>query len=106
MSGPNFSSMDNVFTEFATPRQDVALGRGGAKAGLSAGVSPASFDELVHDLRQPLSAIEALAYFMEMTAGDESVRRHSQRIQAIVSRAHGILDRSQDGVRSKPSAAV
>jgi signal transduction histidine kinase len=97
--------MDDLLIEYAASRQDVALARGGAKVSSTAGVSPASFDELVHDLRQPLSAIEALAYFMEMTAQDENARRHAQRIQAIVSRAHSILDRSQNNTRCTPNAA-
>jgi hypothetical protein len=42
---------------------------------------------------------------MEMTSDDEAVRRHSQRIQAMVSRAHGIIDNSAHGYGVTPSAA-
>lgn len=95
--------MNEVISGIPMPVQDVALVRGPSKGNLPAGVTPAPFDELLHDLRQPLSAIEALAYFMEMTSCDESVRRHSQRILAMVSRAHGILDRSGNALT--PNAA-
>lgn len=96
--------MKEVVSEIALPRQDVPPGRGHAK-GQYAGASPAAFDDLLHDLRQPLSAIESLAYFLEITSSDESVRGHLQRIQAMVARAHGILDHSTHSHSISPSAA-
>jgi signal transduction histidine kinase len=95
--------MNDVIPQMTMPRQDVTLGRGIAKADQIAGVAPAGLDDLVHDLRQPLSAIESLAYFLEITAADEKVRVHLQRIQAMVCRAHGILDRSLDSRRIAPT---
>lgn len=97
--------MHEVVSETATARPDVVPGRGNVKGGSDAGVTPAPFEEFLHDLRQPLSAIEALAYFMEMTSDDEGVRQHSQRIQAMVSRAHGILDNSTNARTVTPNAA-
>jgi signal transduction histidine kinase len=88
--------MNNVVPQMTMPRRDVTLGRGINKGDQIASVDPAALDDLVHELRQPLSTIESLAYFLEITAVDDRVRGHLQRIQAMVSRAHGILDRSLD----------
>ena len=49
------------------------------------------FEELAHELRQPLGVIEALAYYLEMKSPDETVSGHLRQIQAMVSRANGIL---------------
>jgi signal transduction histidine kinase len=53
------------------------------------GVSP--LDEAVHELRQPLSVIESLAYYLELTSEDESACAHLRQIQAMVERVHCIL---------------
>jgi hypothetical protein len=60
---------------------------------------PASLDplliaELVHELRQPLSTIECLAYYLEITSGDEVVCQQMQRIQHLVWQANNILEGS------------
>jgi signal transduction histidine kinase len=86
--------MNDVVSEIATPRSDVTLTRGSTKGNQLAGVNPAALDELIHDLRQPLSTIDSLAYFLEITSADDTVRAHLQRIQSMVSRVHGILDHS------------
>lgn len=90
--------MNDVVQQITMPRQDVTLNRGITKGDQIAGVAPVALDDLVHELRQPLSAIESLAYFLEITASDERVRGHLQRIQKMVSRAHGILDHSLESV--------
>ncbi len=59
-----------------------------------------SFEDLAHELRQPLGTIEALAYFLELTAEDESICGHLQRIQAMVVQANDILERSC-GIRTE-----
>ncbi|MBV8863842.1 MAG: hypothetical protein JO210_00410 [Acidobacteriaceae bacterium] len=59
---------------------------------LGAGVHPACTDELAHELRQPLSTIESLAYFLEMTTPDDRVCRHLEQIRLMVTRANRILD--------------
>lgn len=51
-------------------------------------------DELVHEIRQPLSVIESLAYYLELTSADEMVRGHVKRIQAMVLEANQILERT------------
>ena len=56
------------------------------------GAHPACTNELAHDLRQPLSTIESLAYFLEMTTPDDRVCRHLEQIRLMVTRANRILD--------------
>jgi hypothetical protein len=53
---------------------------------------------LAHDLRQPLSAIEAIAYYLEMTLPVEQLdaRRHLARLQELVVQSDTILS---DAVR-------
>lgn len=48
-------------------------------------------DDLAHDLRQPLGAIEALAYYLELTSSDEKTRYQAQQIQSMVKKANRIL---------------
>jgi len=88
------SAMNEVVSEIAMSRQDVTLARGTTKGNQFAGANPAALEDLIHELRQPLSTIDSLAYFLEITSSDETIRMHLQRIQSMVSRAHGILDRS------------
>jgi signal transduction histidine kinase len=51
---------------------------------------------LVHELRQPLSSIEAIAYYMEMTlpAGQFAARQYMSQLQRLVAEANTILERS------------
>lgn len=97
--------MNNVVAEMSMPRPDVNLTRGTTKGGQIAGATPAALDDLIHELRQPLSSIDCLAYFLEITSSDEKVREHLQRIQAMVCRAHTILDRSHVVPGLAPSMA-
>jgi signal transduction histidine kinase len=57
-----------------------------------AGVHPVCIEDLAHELRQPLSTIDSLAYFLEMTAADERVCIHLRQIRRMVNRASRILD--------------
>jgi signal transduction histidine kinase len=52
--------------------------------------------ELIHELRQPLSSIEAIAYYLEMTlpAGQSQARHYMHRLQQLVERSNEILDRA------------
>jgi phosphoglycerate-specific signal transduction histidine kinase len=61
--------------------------------------------ELVHELRQPLSSIEAIAYYLEMTlpAGQVQARLHMTHLQHLVEEANAILERRAGMVR-KPYA--
>jgi len=58
----------------------------------SASIEQSTVAELVHELRQPLSVIECLAYYLEMTSGDNSVCQQMQRIQRLVWEANRILE--------------
>jgi signal transduction histidine kinase len=51
---------------------------------------------LVHDLRQPLSSIEAIAYYLEMTlpAGQFEARQYMSQLQRLVAETSAILERS------------
>lgn len=55
------------------------------------GVDPFSMDELAHELRQPLSTIESLAYYLELTAESDHIRGQLERIRLMVDRANQIL---------------
>lgn len=52
--------------------------------------------DLVHDLRQPLSSIEAIAYYLEMTLPAEQfeARHHMSQLQRLVADASEILSRA------------
>ena len=51
--------------------------------------------ELVHELRQPLSSIEAIAYYLEMTlpAGQVQARLYMSQLQRLVEETNTILER-------------
>jgi hypothetical protein len=57
--------------------------------------------ELVHDLRQPLSSIEAIAYYLEMTlpAGQFEARQYMSQLQRLVADTNTILERSVGATR-------
>jgi signal transduction histidine kinase len=60
----------------------------GYKATPVAMVSPEErLRDLVHELRQPLSSIEAIAYYLEMTlpAGQFEARQYMAQIQRLVA---------------------
>lgn len=50
--------------------------------------------EVIHDLRQPLSSIEAIAYYLEMTlpAEQSEARYQMSRLQRLVADASAILE--------------
>ena len=55
------------------------------------------FLDLMHEIRQPLSVIECLAYFLEITATEEKVLTHATRIQSMVGQVNAILQRKACG---------
>lgn len=57
--------------------------------------------DLVHDLRQPLSSIEAIAYYLEMTlpAGQFEARQYMSQLQRLVADTSAILERSVGDTR-------
>jgi len=52
----------------------------------------AVIDELAHEIRQPLSAIEHLAYLLQMSATDCKTQTHLQQIQALIVQANRVLE--------------
>ncbi len=48
--------------------------------------------ELAHELRQPLDAIQSLAYYLELTSKDEAQKTHLRQIQSLVLKANQILN--------------
>jgi signal transduction histidine kinase len=58
--------------------------------------SDESVRELIHELRQPLSSIEAIAYYLEMTlpAGQSQARHYMHRLQQLVERSNEILEQA------------
>lgn len=67
--------------------------------------APETICELVHDLRQPLSSIEAIAYYLEMTlpADQPEARQYMRRLQQLVEQAELVLDRAGAAVRKQPA---
>ena len=61
--------------------------------------------DLIHDLRQPLSSIEAIAYYLEMTLPADQVHARLQmtHLQDLVQQVSEVLERSAAVVR-KPCA--
>jgi hypothetical protein len=55
-----------------------------------------NIDELVHDLRQPLSTIECLTYYLELVCEDAHTQAHLQRIQEMLLQANHILERASN----------
>lgn len=60
-----------------------------------------SLRELVHELRQPLSSIEAIAYYLEMTLPAEEVeaRQYMWRLQQLVEQANAVLEQNLGALR-------
>lgn len=63
--------------------------------------------ELIHDLRQPLSSIEAIAYYLEMTLppDQQAARLYVHRIQELVNQSSSILDGASTSVRKRAAVA-
>lgn len=55
------------------------------------------FTDLAHDLRQPLSVIESLAYYLELMSTDEKTSGYLRKIQAMVFEANEILEQTRNG---------
>jgi signal transduction histidine kinase len=85
--------MNPIFTSFSGVRQDGVLGRMDLTPPQTADSKAGMLEELVHELRQPLGAIETLSYFLEITTDDEQVCGHLQRIQSLVGQANRVLER-------------
>jgi len=61
---------------------------------LNATIPITSMDNLVHELRQPLSAIEHLAFYLQLVSKDPVICMHSQRIQDLIVQTNEILEKA------------
>jgi hypothetical protein len=59
--------------------------------------------DLIHDLRQPLSSIEAIAYYLEMTLPPDLIqaRLYMRRLQQLVDQTSSVLQDAAAGVRKE-----
>ena len=79
---------------------------------LEAHVTPLPAEEtvrdLVHELRQPLSSIEAIAYYLEMTLPAEQfqARQYMRRIQMLVDEASLTLNSAVSPIRKPCGSAT
>lgn len=57
--------------------------------------------EMTHDLRQPLSTIEAIAYYLEMTIPVELLEARTllARVQLLLESTDAILDRAEQSTQ-------
>ena len=83
--------MNNVFAVSASGSQS-SLEYDALENRRRTGANPVNLDDLAHELRQPLSTIESLAYYLEITTVDDQVCQCVEQIRRMVSRANGILD--------------
>ena len=62
--------------------------------------------DLIHDLRQPLSSIEAIAYYLEMTLPPEQIqaRLYMRRLQQLVAETSSVLQDAAAGSARKLTA--
>ncbi len=83
--------MNNTVSRKFAPGKDLLPRTGDQDDHCEMGVDPFRIGELAHELRQPLSAIESLAYYLELTAESDHIRCQLQRIRLMVDRANQIL---------------
>jgi nitrogen-specific signal transduction histidine kinase len=64
--------------------------------------------ELIHELRQPLSSIEAIAYYLEMTLPPEQIeaRLYMRRLQQLVDQTGLVLEDAAAEVGTKLAGAA
>ena len=64
--------------------------------------------DLIHELRQPLSSIEAIAYYLEMTLPPEQIqaRLYMRRLQELVDQTSSALEDAAAGVRMQIAGAA
>jgi signal transduction histidine kinase len=81
----------NLLTRVPHSAQTLALSDSRDSAACKAYPQIIEWDDLVHDLRQPLSTIESLAYYLELVCADPKARTHLQQIQELIGQANDIL---------------
>jgi signal transduction histidine kinase len=75
---------------------------------LVSGQAEDAIRNLVHDLSQPLSTIEAIAYYLEMTLPAEQLeaRRYLSRLQQVVQESNALMLKSIRESRARETALV
>lgn len=98
--------MNEVASQFTVSQQEASLAHDEIRArqNITAGVAPAVLEELIHDIRQPLGAIDSLAYFLELTSTDDQASTQLKRIRAMVLQANRILEKSAWAGRKQAAA--
>jgi hypothetical protein len=85
-----------AFLQDAHPTDDIAVRQTGA--------IPVNLNDLIHELRQPLSVIESLTYFIELTTTDEAIAPRLEHIQTMLTKMHHMLeDASERGLSEWPA---
>lgn len=81
--------MNTVVSQFTAYMQDVDPANG--NTAFLTGANPVSLNDFIHELRQPLSAIEMLTYLIEVTTTDETLAPKLEQIQNMVNKIHCLL---------------
>jgi signal transduction histidine kinase len=96
----------NQFFDVSAPGREALLGRLDLTTPQNRELNTSPLEDLVHELRQPLGVIESIAYFLEITAENDQLRGHMQRIQAMVLQANRILEQTSGGGAEKALSAA
>lgn len=77
-----------------------------SSVGISSAASPTVLHDIAHELRQPLSAIESIAYYLSLVLPreDEKVQEQLARLQQLVEQSDWILSNGLN--LAEPSAAA
>lgn len=86
--------MNDAVSRNFVSREEYLLKTGDPNSRDEQGVDPIRIGELAHELRQPLSTIESLAYYLELTSESDHTRRQLERIRLMVDRANQILSQA------------
>jgi len=54
--------------------------------------------DLAHDLRQPLSTMEHLAFLLQMSVTDGKAAGYIEQIQDLIEQANQVLDNARAGL--------
>jgi signal transduction histidine kinase len=96
----------NQFFDVSASGQEALLGRLDLTPPQNRELTTSSLEDLAHELRQPLGVIESVAYFLEITAENDQLRGHMQRMQAMVLEANRILQQAVHGGAEKAMEAA
>ena len=83
----SFQVAMNMATPFSVVTQDASLAHSELLARRLTGAIPVLSEEIIHELRQPLGVIDSLAYYLELTAEDETARAVHEVYAAFASRS-------------------